>query len=93
MANRRNVSVLSISRSARSTASLPWVVCVFITSNSSSVSLPGFRRIWSGIPTLPMSCSGAEVTIRLICSGLRMSAYFSVRLSWVASSLIYSFVL
>lgn len=42
------------------TAFIESLACVFMTVHSSDVSLPGFRRMWSGIPTLPMSCKGAE---------------------------------
>ena len=31
-----------------------------MTSISVSVSHAGFSRMWSGTPTLPMSCSGGE---------------------------------
>ena len=34
----------------------PTVVCSFIFSNSSSVSLPAFLKISSGTPIFPMSC-------------------------------------
>ena len=37
----------------------PIVVCVLTTSYSSWVSLPSFSRMLSGMPILPMSCSGA----------------------------------
>ena len=38
----------------------PMVVWVCIRTNSSAVSLPGFNRMWSGSPALPMSWSGAQ---------------------------------
>ena len=34
---------------------------VFITSNSSGVRRPGFSRMLSAMPTLPRSCSGADL--------------------------------
>src|ERR1039457_4380180 len=46
--------------------SAPIEVCVFICSNSASVSLPGFSRIASGIPILPMSCNVAARRISSI---------------------------
>ena len=39
----------------------PLVVCVFMISNSSGVSAPGFFRMWSSMPILPTSCSWAEM--------------------------------
>src|SRR5437867_2151342 len=38
----------------------PFVVCVFMVVNSSSVNAPGFFRMRSSIPIFPTSCSCAE---------------------------------
>ena len=46
------------SRMTPSIVDPPISAWVFMISHSSGVSRPGFSRIESGIPTLPMSCSG-----------------------------------
>ena len=43
-------------------------MCFFISSNSSSESLPGFNRMLSGIAILPISCSADALTISDDCS-------------------------
>ena len=39
----------------------PYSQCCFIKTHSSGVSLPGLRRIASGVATLPTSWSGADL--------------------------------
>jgi hypothetical protein len=47
-------------------------VWAFTSSNSWAVSLPGLRRIGSGTPILPTSCSGAVRLIRFTSRSLRL---------------------
>ena len=48
---------------------IPRVQCSRITSCSSGVSVPGLRRISSGIAILPISCRNAPRAITLIPAG------------------------
>ncbi|MNY77359.1 hypothetical protein D3C86_2172320 [compost metagenome] len=61
METLKNATRMPRRRSASSMAFRPSVVWVFMTSNSSTVSLPGLSKMLSGIPILPMSCSGADL--------------------------------
>ena len=84
---RDNETGSSSSASAATMASRPSVVCVFMTSNSSGVSLPGFSRIASGMPTLPMSWSGADLNRSSIVVSSRTAVNFGCLRSSTASSL------
>ena len=52
-------AICSIGTFESASISAPMSVCVFMTSNSSGVSFPGFRKMASGMPILPTSCIGA----------------------------------
>ena len=60
--------------------------------NSSAVSLPGLSKILSGIATLPMSCKGADLAIRLIDSGFSTSRHCPCSQRCVARTRTYSCV-
>ena len=62
----------------------PTVVCVFMISNSSRVSLPGFFKMASGMLILPMSCSAEAVLMSEISSSERL--YRSVLVTSLCSS-------
>ena len=64
----RTIGRTSASRSIGARIFSPSTGCSLTTSNSSSVSGPGFRRISDGIPILPMSWKSAPSSRRFIVS-------------------------
>ena len=60
--------------------------CVFIITNSSSVSLPGLQRMAVGMAILPMSCKSPAVSINssfvegILSSRARMIEYKVTRM-------------
>ena len=67
--------------------------CRFIIAHSSSLSGPGFRRMQSGMPILPMSCSGAATnsvstnsrSIPIVSAMMRLMQ--PTRITWLPVSL------
>ena len=92
LAKARKGTGRSASRSACSIASAPSLACVFMTSHSAGVSLPGLSRMWSGMPTLPMSCSGADFAISAIVPGSSARTKRGWARSMAASARTYSCV-
>ena len=72
----------------RSSSSAPCTVWVFMTSNSSAVSLPGLHRIASGMAILPTSCMMAASAMSSMSSAVspspsRVRVSTSFVMSWM----------
>ena len=73
--------------SACAIASRPSAGWDFMISNSSGVKRPGLSRMRSGMPTLPMSCSGADLNSVAMYSGVSSACQRGCPRSACASAL------